>query len=237
MKTSRAMRLGACLAAAGVMSCQESTTPETPGGKPPLVTVRYVCGRNFEVDNAEPVPVTVRFEVGGTGEAGELSLPVRPAAGSPSRTLLTTVTRGPVHLSVAGNEAGDADNAGAACPPLDPSPPEPQATAGEWSAPFEWPVVSVHLHLLPDGRVLAWGRLGVPQVWDPSTGAFTEAPLGTNIFCSGHVFLPDGRLLVAGGHITDEHGLAGSNIFDYSTTSWTPAAPMARGRWYPTTTT
>ena len=85
--------------------------------------------------------------------------------------------------------------------------------------------------------MLAWGRLGDPQVWDPSTGAFTAVPVGTNIFCAGHVFLPDGRLLVAGGHISDEHGLAGTNIFDYSTTSWTASAPMARGRWYPTTTT
>ena len=29
---------------------------------------------------------------------------------------------------------------------------------------------------------------------------------GYNLFCSGHTFLPDGRLFVAGGHITDSHG-------------------------------
>jgi hypothetical protein len=57
------------------------------------------------------------------------------------------------------------------------------------------------------------------------------------VFCSGHGFLPDGRLLVAGGHLDDELGLPDANIFDAVTRSWTPIEPMSQGRWYPTSTT
>ena len=35
-----------------------------------------------------------------------------------------------------------------------------RADVGEWGAQFGWPIVAVHLHLLPDGRVLSWGRPG-----------------------------------------------------------------------------
>src|SRR5213075_1083766 len=93
------------------------------------------------------------------------------------------------------------------------------------------------LHLLPNGRVLSWGRNGDPQVWDPLTGGFTAVPAPSWLFCAGHDFLPDGRLFVAGGHITDDHGLPNANVFDAATGSWQQAPAMAHGRWYPTTTT
>jgi hypothetical protein len=108
---------------------------------------------------------------------------------------------------------------------------------GEWTTPFAWPVVAVHLHLLPDGRVLSWGRGGEPQIWDPSTGIFTPAVSPSKLFCSGHAFLSDGRLLVAGGHISDDHGLPDANLFDPVSAQWSQAEPMRRGRWYPTNTT
>ena len=57
------------------------------------------------------------------------------------------------------------------------------------------------------------------------------------LFCSGHAFLSDGRLLVTGGHLSDDHGLPDANIFDAATRGWTTVAPMSRGRWYPTSTT
>jgi hypothetical protein len=98
-------------------------------------------------------------------------------------------------------------------------------------------VVAVHLHLLPNGRVLSWGRAGDPTVWDPATGDFATAASSTMLFCAGHSFLPDGRLLVSGGHLDDERGLPDANIFDPSTGSWTAVERMRRGRWYPTSTT
>ncbi len=90
--------------------------------------------------------------------------------------------------------------------------------------------------LIPDGRVLTIGRTGRPQVWDPAAGTFTAVPSPARLFCAGHALLADGRVLVAGGHISDGHGLPNITYFSAATTAWTSGAPMARGRWYPTST-
>ncbi len=97
-------------------------------------------------------------------------------------------------------------------------------------------MVGLHLILLPSGKVLSWGHAGVPQVWDPSNGAFTAAPSPVLLFCAGHTLLPDGRVLTAGGHISNDHGLPDINLFSAGSQSWTRSAAMSRGRWYPTTT-
>jgi hypothetical protein len=112
------------------------------------------------------------------------------------------------------------------------------ATTGQWSAPFPWINVAVHMSLLPDGRVLTFGRIngGTPQVWNPATGLFTSIPSPSLLFCAGQAFLPSGRLLVAGGHIQDGLGLPNANLFNFSTNSWQAVVPMANGRWYPTAT-
>lgn len=110
------------------------------------------------------------------------------------------------------------------------------AEAGHWTAPFDWPIVAVHMMLLPDGRVLSVGRTGVPNVWDPTTSTFTAVPSPAWLFCAGHALLADGRVLVAGGHISDGHGLPNITYFSAATTSWSSGPAMARGRWYPTST-
>jgi hypothetical protein len=115
--------------------------------------------------------------------------------------------------------------------------PPPEAVVGQWSAVLPAPIVQLHLHLLPTGNVLSWGLDGDPQVWDPGTGGFTPVPAPSLLFCAGHDFLPDGRLLVAGGHISNDHGLPNTNVFDIATGSWQVEPAMARGRWYPTNTT
>jgi hypothetical protein len=97
-------------------------------------------------------------------------------------------------------------------------------------------MIPINMVVLPNGKVLSWGRLGTPHVWLPSNGTFTNVPAPSNVFCAGHSFLRDGRLLVAGGHITDYHGLANANLFDYRTNRWTPLPKMRAGRWYPTNT-
>jgi hypothetical protein len=119
---------------------------------------------------------------------------------------------------------------------------------GQWSAPVDLGVVAIHTHLLPNGKVLLWSRqqngggdaLGFSQTYvlDPATNGFTAFPFNstTNLFCSGHSFLPDGRLLVTGGH----HGADGigephTNIFDPATNTWSRGPDMNLGRWYPTT--
>lgn len=128
------------------------------------------------------------------------------------------------------------------------------AAVGQWSPLIQWPAVTVHMSVLPDARILAWahdaGTRPVPYLWDPSAnnGVFTPAPVPDNpdgtqrdsLYCSGFSFLPDGRLLVAGGHLEphpdDVHGSKYINIFDYRTNAWTRGPDMNAGRWYPTTT-
>ena len=52
------------------------------------------------------------------------------------------------------------------------------ATDGQWSSSFPWVNVAVHLSLLPDGRVLSFGRLngGTPQVWARPPGPSPAFP-------------------------------------------------------------
>jgi hypothetical protein len=112
----------------------------------------------------------------------------------------------------------------------------PSAESGQWSEPFSWPIVPIHVMLLPDGRVLSIGRTQTPHLWDPGTGSFTSVSSPAWLFCAGHALLADGRVLLAGGHITDNHGLPDITLFSATTNSFTSSAPMQRGRWYPTTT-
>ncbi|HYC32393.1 MAG TPA: galactose oxidase-like domain-containing protein [Gemmatimonadales bacterium] len=127
------------------------------------------------------------------------------------------------------------------------SPAGPEAVFGRWSAPASTPVVGLHLNLLPNGQMLLWGHGGQPQLWTPGGGAgFIQAPdatcAGSNceLFCAGHTFLADGRLLVAGGHneaLGNNWGLTQASVFDAATSAWTAVAPMAYERWYPTLVT
>jgi hypothetical protein len=104
----------------------------------------------------------------------------------------------------------------------------------------------------------ASGRTQV-RLWDPRTGSFLtvgappNSPLSADpqvdqercshtsvndVFCSGHSFLPDGRLLVAGG--TYNAGNCGSektNIFNFVDRTWTQVTSANSSRWYPTNCT
>ena len=149
---------------------------------------------------------------------------------------------------------------------------------GEWEAPVSLgtytdtvtneanrPVVPVHINLLPNGKLLFWGRDREPVdgydiqgythafVLDPFYMTLKQVKNGrTNLFCSGHSFLPDGRLIVTGGHSTERgaalegHGAINTNVFDYRTERWqgnpiptptpfgdVPPPNMNNGRWYP----
>jgi chitodextrinase len=114
------------------------------------------------------------------------------------------------------------------------------STAGQWAAPVAWPIVAVHANLLATGEILAWDGQDFgnqARLWNPATGVFTSVPNSlTNMFCGGHCLLPDGRALVAGGHLGAHVGLADTNLFDPTTRTWSRVAPMAVGRWYPTVT-
>ncbi|MGH3800169.1 MAG: galactose oxidase-like domain-containing protein [Pseudonocardiaceae bacterium] len=114
--------------------------------------------------------------------------------------------------------------------------------------------MAIHTNVLPNGKVLFWGRRDqptgsmnerecTPYIWDPRAGELTPTPQPTgadgtrvNLFCAGHAFLPDGRLLVAGGHLTDGDGLDQAFIYDYRTNTWAALPVMNARRWYPTAT-
>lgn len=88
-------------------------------------------------------------------------------------------------------------------------------------------LIGIHTHVLPDGKVLSWeghnlNTFANPSLhtshaytWDSNKSSRTASGDAypnvydhsdnedSNIFCSGHAFLPDGRLLVAGGHYSN----------------------------------
>ena len=150
----------------------------------------------------------------------------------------------------AGVATGDANNGAVVAASALQSGPE---VVGQWSSVITLPIVAIHMHLLPNGKILIWqddnnpnyppirqGGSTLARVWDVSSGTFTDVNNTTrDLFCSGHSFLPDGRLLVAGGHDTmDGDGIPDTFIFNSSNNTWTQTnQPMAVGRWYPSTVT
>jgi hypothetical protein len=121
---------------------------------------------------------------------------------------------------------------------------------GAWSPVYDLPIVPIHLHLLPNGKVCISsdddqeypergpGRVSVFVIDLPpggAPGAVREISNElVNLFCSGHAFMPDGRLFFTGGHIAQNFGTAGTTIFDFRTDSWqtNTSLPHDFARWY-----
>ena len=86
---------------------------------------------------------------------------------------------------------------------------------GVWSSVIDWPLIAVHVVLLPDGRVLSYGSdgSGAPtgyfnyDLWTPSMGYAADAHLLlpnvtlTDLFCGSQVVLPQpgAGVFLAGG--------------------------------------
>ena len=131
---------------------------------------------------------------------------------------------------------------------------------GSWStadAPL-FAQIPIHTAVLPTGKVLGFGGSGNDEhrfrerphpfeVWDPEKNEIETylRSLAGDIFCAGHAFLPDGRLLVAGGTAAYDWvpggitlkafgGLNHTYAFDPTTETWTRLQNMRKGRWYPT---
>lgn len=101
-------------------------------------------------------------------------------------------------------------------------------------------VTGIHSVMLHDGRVLlfgypkgASGSASIPAViWDPVTRGTVRVSGFRNSFCSGHASLPDGRVLIVGGHIGAT--LRDVVLVDPATATATRVAELPENRWYPT---
>ena len=124
------------------------------------------------------------------------------------------------------------------------------AQVGQWGPVMNWPLVAVHMTLLPDGQVIMWDSAHddmVTYFWNPATQTFTSVDYDAGLFCNAHTLLPNGLLLTAGGHshedVTQEgdngigDGIAEANTMDFATHAWTRRADMRFARGYPTLTT
>jgi hypothetical protein len=126
---------------------------------------------------------------------------------------------------------------------------------GEWRlANAELGLAAVHAALLRSGRVLFFSynapqeddtNVGKWQIWDQELGPIPTVArdIGRNLFCAGHAFLGDGRLLIAGGQSNNIPPFIGwgadhdIHIFDPVPESWTRLADMPAARYYPTCVT
>ena len=112
------------------------------------------------------------------------------------------------------------------------------SSVGQWTASQALPFAPVHNVYLPNLKAMLWAPGGGRTLWDPVTGQVSAlADAGFDQFCSGHVLLSDGRVMVAGGHISNDVGLPRAAVYNPATNTWTPAPNMNAGRWYPTVTT
>jgi len=140
-----------------------------------------------------------------------------------------------------------------------PAPP-PAGTpglVGSWEVlNTDLPIRAIHSTLLSDGRLLliaGSGNSGAnfaagsfkAVVWSPTSGAFKDIPVPYDMFCSGHVTLPDGKVLIAGGTSafpsaadgpTAFKGAKKSYFFDPADDQFHQLADMAGAHWYPSLT-
>jgi Domain of unknown function (DUF1929) len=122
-------------------------------------------------------------------------------------------------------------------------------TMGVFGEAFTWPIIPIHMSMLPDGRVMAFGtdETGSPRgsalkyaVWDPADAAnpFQVLPNSTTtqLFCATQVLGKDGQVMVFGGtKLIDGfggNGSAGFTKFNPATDTVSKLTPMKYERWY-----
>jgi Domain of unknown function (DUF1929)/Bacterial Ig-like domain (group 1)/Kelch motif len=128
--------------------------------------------------------------------------------------------------------------------PVDLNPLPEEASKGKWGPVIPWDIIPLHMNLLPNGKIFAWGKtdvsdtMGMPRIWDPAAGSPDQAAeihVNEMLFCAGHVLLPNGNLMVAGGHHMDDAGIKVTYFFSQDGVP-TKGPDMSNGRWYPTLT-
>ncbi len=121
---------------------------------------------------------------------------------------------------------------------VDAAPPDP-AVAGSSSVAYSPPIVAIHGALAHTGKLPVWGNTdfdagaGAEAVVNLETGASHFPAEHHHLFCSGHAMLPDGRVLIVGGHM---EGVTGVHVFYPLDDFFAHVTDMDAGRWYPTCT-
>jgi Domain of unknown function (DUF1929) len=99
---------------------------------------------------------------------------------------------------------------------------------------------AIHVSTLANGRVFCFGfgDGGMNPdpgafVIDPATGTTASPATNHHLFCSGHALLPDGRLVIMGGHDNEVRAV---HLFDPAALTLEHQDDMPHGRWYPTVT-
>ena len=152
-----------------------------------------------------------------------------------------TASAGPHTLAAIARDTSNNKTTSASIPVTVQGPPPSQV--GQWSSVMNWPIVAVHASLLPTGDVLAWTDYTInegSEIWRVNTSTFTIKPeTDVSLFCAGHSYLADGRLLIPGGIVglIDDMGPRNATIFDPVSESYSQGALMFQGRYYPTSTT
>jgi hypothetical protein len=127
---------------------------------------------------------------------------------------------------------------------------EADQEAGSWEkSAHNSKVVGIHAALLREGSVLffshgnstssAGGEFPIDvgsAVLNFLGGKVTQQELDRGVICSGHTFLPDGRLIACGSE-RDVRGLHALRLFDPGASKsgeWRHLADLTEARWYPT---
>ncbi len=135
---------------------------------------------------------------------------------------------------------------------------------GEWEPlKYRFRHLPVHIAMLHTGRVLAFGGSGndpnylehphPAEIFEPDEIGGAEGQVKEisnegiegDLFCAGHAFLEDGRLLVAGGTHKYDNSFLGipippfrgsdhSYVFHTADLKWERLPNMKNSRWYPT---
>lgn len=233
------------LSAAEILSDRDAPVNNLPvDSQPPSVTVTPPPGTvsgtfSLAATASDNVGISgVQFQVDGLNVGSE-----DPSAPYAATWDTRAVSNG-VHTITAIARDGANNQTTSAGVPVTVSNTSVESEIGAWSAPVELNMVAVHMTLLHTGKLLMWrgedfgGAVAV--VWDPISNTMHSVPNSrTNLFCSGHVRMADGRILVVGGHDTANGvlGTADANIFNPLTESWQAAPSMSQRRWYPTAVT
>lgn len=119
---------------------------------------------------------------------------------------------------------------------------------GMWSPVYSWPLVSIHMSLLPSGKITSYGAPPgqnvqdgrTYDVWNPYAGFTPDSHVllpgvtGVNSFCSAQAFLADGSLLISGGILNDDKNSdRGSAVLNPSATGLSALpSQLANDRYY-----